>query len=98
MATVAHRYGKVVVWECGSDGLWIMSQSCLHCAMVINVYCNAVLKGLLESPEDQNLFCESYPARVTAFASILKNRPIFVLCIDFFRDLRECHEPYSFDL
>lgn len=75
-----------------------MSQSCLHSAMVIDVYCNAGPEGLLESPEDQSVFCESSPVRMTAMQSVLKNKSMFGLHIDFFRDLRECHEPYSFDL
>lgn len=98
MVTVAHGYGKVVVWKCGSDGLWIMSRSCLHSAMVIYVYCNAVSEGLPESPEDQSLFCESYPASLTALRVSSKTGQCLGSIANFFRDLRECHKPYSFDL
>lgn len=52
--TTAHRRGKVVIWKCGSEGLWITSEACpkiwLNNAMVINVYCNICVRRFAWQP------------------------------------------------
>lgn len=44
------------------------------------------------------LFCGELPGRHDSTGSVLNNRSMCGLCINFFRDLRVCHRPCSFDL
>ena len=71
VVTMPHRCGKVMVWRCGSEACWIMSQArskiWLNSAMVVDVYCNACVRRFAWWPwRPKSFSVESYLAGMTA--------------------------------